>query len=63
LPLIDAAELLRKKPFDSLTALLRHARAVAGQPVAWMPPSYEATATGRAARACPTGAAETAARW
>jgi hypothetical protein len=41
--LIHTAELHGKNPFDYLTALLRHARAVADQPAAWMPWNYEAT--------------------
>ena len=43
--LIHTAELHSKNPFDYLTALLRHARAVAQQPEAWMPWNYEATLT------------------
>lgn len=43
--LIHTAELHSKNPFDYLTALLRHARAVAEQPEAWMPWNYETTLT------------------
>ena len=49
--LIHTAELHGKSPFDHLTALLRHARAVAEQPAAWMPWTYEATLAGLATRA------------
>jgi transposase len=49
--LIHTAELHGKNPFDYLTALLRHARAVADQPAAWMPWTYEATLAGLSGRA------------
>jgi transposase len=49
--LIHTAELHGKNPFEYLTALLRNARAVAEQPAAWMPWSYEATLASLCARA------------
>jgi transposase len=49
--LIHTAELHGKNPFDYLTALLHHARAVAEQPAAWMPWTYEATLAGLSSQA------------
>jgi hypothetical protein len=49
--LIHTAELHGKNPFEYLTALLRHARAVAEQPADWMPWTFEATLAALAARA------------
>jgi transposase len=41
--LIYTAELHRQNPFDYLTALQRHARAVAERPAEWLPWSYRET--------------------
>jgi transposase len=41
--LIHTAELHRENPFDYLTALQRHARAVADNPAQWLPWNYRAT--------------------
>jgi len=41
--LIHTAELHRQNPFDYLTALQRHAKAVAERPADWLPWNYRAT--------------------